>query len=194
MSKYKKQSLPKVFEITNMVIKTDSNIYSELLAWLIKIQVEFLPIYQKIDLQRKGKIEYSDLENFIFRYYPILNPSDCFQTLSYLNFFMSKEISITKKNFLALCTVIKNSRYAAKDFKSIFIEPSLESLTEIIKKVFVLFNKFTDTKFVEIGKVLGLKDFFEEKSQKSLKIVFSEPVDMPRFMTCLPFFKWVLMN
>jgi hypothetical protein len=165
--------------------------YSELIGFIIKNQIESLPIYQKIDIQRKGKIEYLDFLMFISRNYPHLDPAESFARVFKMNFIISKETSITKRSFLALCTGIKYKIQCGRDFKSIFIDIPMEVLVGTIKSYLSLFSQFTSTRHIQISQIFLFKNFSEEKYKKSLKIVFSEPVDLPRFITCIPFFYWV---
>lgn len=167
------------------------NIYSELLGFLIKVQVEYLPIYQKIDIQRKGKIDYSDFSAFISKSYISCNPKELFNNLTHLNLMISSDCVIWKKNFLAICTGLRHNKPTAKDFKLIFIDPPFEDLVKVLQKHVKMFREFTEFKYLELEKLLSRVDFSEEKIQKSLKIVFSESVDLPRFISCLPFFIWV---
>ena len=101
---------------------------------------------------------------------------------------------IYKRNFLAICTGLRYNKPTAKDIKTIFFEQSIDVLIETLMKLVKFFKEFSEGKYIEVDKILRFKNFSEEKMQKSLNIVFSEPVDLTRFISCLPFFKWIKTN
>jgi hypothetical protein len=170
---------------------TNKNVYSQLLAFLIKVQVEFVPIYQAIDIHRKGKIEFEDFEVFVRKNNFGIEPWDCFQKLLQLNSYFSRENFVLKRNFLALCAGLQYKRPTEKDYNGIFLTLSQDILMLSIEKYARAFSELTDRNCIEIVKILALKSFKDEKSYKSLQTVFSEPVDLQRFIHCYPFFKWL---
>ena len=168
-----------------------NNIYSELLGFLIKVQVEYLPIYQKIDVQRKGRIDFLDFEAFIYKFHANVSPQEGYNRLIQLNILISSDCVIWKKNFLAICTGLQHNKPTAKDFKSIFLDSPMEILVKKLKGHVKMFREFTDINYLELNTISAHINPSEDKLQKSLKIVFSEPVDIPRFISCLPFFRYV---
>jgi hypothetical protein len=175
--------------LTNSALLT--NIYSDLLSYLIKVQVDYIPIYQKIDIHRKGKIEKEDFELFFTKVYPSLDSLEYFHRLLQLNSFFSKDPFILKRNFLSICTGVMYKKSSVKDFKSIFIDQSQLVLMSSLEKFSKQFKRFSDGKYIELSRLLTMKNFKDPKPQKSLQTVFSEPVDLQRFINCYPFFKWV---
>ena len=167
------------------------NVYSQLLSFLFKVQVEFIPIYQVIDVHRKGKIEFEDFEIFGRKIFFGVEPWDCFQRLLQLNSYFSAENFVLKRNFLAICAGLQYKRPTEKDYKGIFLTINQDVLKLSIEKYARAFSKLTDRNCIEITKILALKSFKDEKSYKSLQTVFSEPVDLQRFIHCYPFFKWL---
>lgn len=187
---------PKIVgEIRNRQLSCDTysnkNIYSVLLGFLIKVQVDFVPLYQAIDVHRKGKIEFEDFEAFVKKGYHGLDPLNCFEKLMQLNSFFSDENFVLKRNFLAICAGLQYKKSPEKDYKGIFLLDSQESLILKMEKYVKAFSELTDKKCIEISKLLLIKNFKDKKAYKSLQTVFSEPVDLQRFIHCYPFFKWL---
>ena len=193
MSVNKKRLLP---DLKHSMINPHSqvNIYSELLGFLIKVQVDYIPIYQKIDLHRKGKIELQDFEVFFIKTYPGLEFLEHFQRLLRLNSWFSKEDFVLKRNFLAICAGVMYKRPQGKDYKSIFIDQNELVLMASLEKYSRTFKRLADGKHIEVSRLICMKKFVDSKAQKSLQTVFSEPVDLQRFINCYPFFKWVLKS
>lgn len=170
---------------------TKKNIYSVLLGFLIKVQVDFVPLYQAIDVHRKGKIEFDDFEVFIGKNYHGLEPFACFEKLMQLNSFFTDEKFVLKRNFLAICAGLTYKKPPEKDYKSIFLTISQELLILTMENYVKAFSELTDKRCLEMSKLLLIKSFKDKKAYKSLQTVFSEPVDLQRFIHCYPFFKWL---
>ena len=192
MSVNKKRLLPDLKH--SMINPSQVNIYSDLLGFLIKVQVDYIPIYQKIDVHRKGKIESQDFEGFFIKTHPGLEFFEHFQRLLRLNSWFSKEDFVLKRNFLAICAGVMYKRPQGKDYKSIFIDQNELVLMASLEKYSRTFKKLADGKHIEVSRLICMKKFVDSKAQKSLQTVFSEPVDLQRFINCYPFFKWVFKS
>lgn len=171
----------------------DKAMQTYLLRFYNAVELKFNLVYNQIDMNNKGWVDYDDLVNY-FIMKDIENRDKDYEHIKLLAkelysalMVVSYRSKVLRKHFLALCGVFEYNKGDSLDFSDRLV---VSTLREQIIELKELFKCYTDNKIINLKSIL-CEINFKDKISKSRVFVDSNKIDFARFLRCLPFFIWV---
>lgn len=167
----------------------ENSIYFELLGFFIKKHLDYNKLYAKIDSENKGWIDPHDFTNYFYMNEINCNIQSTVNSIFSIVNYLTTGAKVTKRVFFALCSAFE---YDIPEDPKVLTGESLVRLQSRVQNFSFTFKEYAVNGFILKNDIFQVcNEVLSGSVVKSIELVFSEPVDFARFLTCLPFFMWV---